>query len=72
MIEEPKPIEQRRAVLERFISQRVKRGYRIVTLCDTSAELYKPAGFPSFLRQAKTLFVGVDEHAKLWVRKTTY
>lgn len=69
MIDEPTPIEKRRAALNRFIAQRIKRGYRVVSLGDTAAELFKPAGFPYFLRKDKTLFVVVDEKGKLWVRK---
>ncbi len=42
---EPMSLDQRRAILEREIQSYVKKGYRVLSQTDTSAQLLKPKRF---------------------------
>jgi hypothetical protein len=65
-------LEQRHAALLEFIEHRLKQGFFIVSQSETSAELYKPPGFPAFLHKEESLYVVVDESGRLWVEKSNY
>jgi len=72
MLHESKSLDHRRITLEGYIARRLNEGFRVVSQGDTSAELYRPAGFPAFLRKPQSIYVQVDEQARLWLRKTNY
>lgn len=72
MLDQFRPVEDRRAALEWYIDRRRKKGFKVVSQTDITAELYKPPQFPEFLRKEQTIFVNVDEHAVVWVRRVHY
>lgn len=43
------PLEARRAILEREIASYIKKGYRVLSQTDTSAQLLKPKRFSLLL-----------------------
>lgn len=45
---QPLPIEQRRVILQREVERLVKRGYRVTSQTDTTAQLVKPKRFSLF------------------------
>lgn len=65
-------VEQRHAVLVRYIEHRRLEGFRIISQSETSAELHKLAGFPAFLHKEQSLYIVVDENGRIWVRKANY
>jgi hypothetical protein len=65
----PSSLDQKSDILEQFVARQIKRGYQVVSHSVSSAELYKPAGFPAFLAKETTLYVIVDESGRLFVQK---
>lgn len=72
MNHEVKTLEQRRAALQWYVERCLKKGFSIQSRSATTAELYKPAGFPAFLRREQTKYVQVDQHGRVYVRTSQY
>lgn len=72
MLYEPLPLQERSAALDSYIARRVKRGFKLISYSETSAELYRPPGLPAFLFRAESLYVTVDEIGWVNVDKRHY
>ncbi len=67
-----KTLKQRRAALTWYLARQIPKGFRIVSITSTTAELFRPERFPAFLRKDKSCYVDVDEQGRIWVLKSNY
>ncbi len=61
--------DERQEALSRFIEKHYTREYRVISRSATTAELYRPARFPSWLFPEQTLYLDIDEKGWVYVRK---
>ncbi len=62
-------LKERQSAFERFLERYAKRGFQIISRSPISAELYKPAGFPTWLFKEQTLYADIDEQGRIYVRR---
>lgn len=61
MLSDKLPLERRKRALDQFVENYLTQGYKLNSRTATTAELFRPARFPTWLFREKTLFVAIDE-----------
>ena len=68
MVPDQLSLDERNIALTHFLRKYSKRGFQIVTRTETTAELHKPARFPSWLFHEETRYVDIDATGVIYVR----
>lgn len=63
-------LEDRTAILLRFIRKYTQRGFTVVTRTPTTVELFRPARFPGWLFREQSIYLDIDETGTIYLRKT--